>query len=110
MGVFDLALRAEGHCPTSNRLEACVCMGFSDLAMHNGIWALTAGGGGGWHFNFAREISGFKLTAKFRTQNSGFLANFSHTSSAHCGLLQGVPHKIQGAPRDFPQQNLPLQI
>ena len=29
-----------GHCPTSNCLGACVCVGFSDLAQHNGIWAL----------------------------------------------------------------------
>ena len=27
--------------PTTNRLGACVCMEFSDLAQHNGIWALN---------------------------------------------------------------------
>ena len=53
-------------------------------------------GGGGflWHFNFTWEILRFKLTMKFPTRNAGFSANFSHTSSTHCGLWRGVPHKI----------------
>ena len=56
------------------------------------------GGGGGfsWHFNFAWEISRFKLTAKFPTGDSGFSANFSHTSSTHWGLWQGVIHSTGG--------------
>ena len=29
-----------GHCPTSDRLGACVCIGLSDRAQHNGIGAL----------------------------------------------------------------------
>ena len=29
---------------------------------------------------------------------------------SHCGLWRGVPHKIQGAPRNFPQRNLPPRI
>ena len=52
----------------------------------------------------------FKLTAKFPTRNSGFSANFWHPSGTHCGLWRGVPHKIQGAPRNFPQRNLPPRI
>ena len=64
----------------------------------------TGGGEFSWHFNFAWEISRFKLTAKFPTRNSAFSANFSHTSSAHC------IHSAQGAPRNFPQRNLPPRI
>ena len=54
------------------------------------------GAGVSWHFNFAREISRFKLTAKFPTRNSGFSAKFSHTSGAHCGLWRGVIHSTGG--------------
>ena len=36
MGFPDLALRAKDHRPTSKCLEACVCMGFSDLALSAG--------------------------------------------------------------------------
>ena len=50
------------------------------------------GRGISWHFNFAWGISRLKLTAKFPTRNSGFSANFSHTSSTHCGLWRGVIH------------------
>ena len=54
------------------------------------------GGGISWHFNFAWEISRFKLTPKFPMRNSGFSANFSHTTSTRCGLWRGVPHKSRG--------------
>ena len=53
------------------------------------LTTIQRGGGVLWHFNFAWEISRFKLTAKFPTRNSGFSANFSHTSSTHCGLWRG---------------------
>ena len=41
---------------------------------------LQEGGGGLWHFTFVWAISRFKLTTKFPTRNSGFSANFWHTS------------------------------
>ena len=50
---------------------------------------VQGGGGISWHFNFAWEISRFKLTAKFPARNSGFSAKFSYTTSTHsthCGL------------------------
>ena len=68
------------------------------------------GRGALWHFNFAWEISRFKVTVKFPMRDSGFSANFSHTSSTHCGLWRGGPHKIQGAPRNFPPRILPPRI
>ena len=86
-------------------LEMCMC------AWVCGVWSVTVymGGGGdiSWHFNFAWEISRFKLTAKFSTQNPGFSAKFSHTSSTRCGLWRGAPHKIPGALRNFPQRSIP---
>ena len=54
------------------------------------------GWGVSWHFNFVREISRFKLTAEFPARNSGFSANFSHTSGTHCGLWRVVIHSTRG--------------
>ena len=54
------------------------------------------GGGFSQHFNFAWEISRFRLTVKFPMRNSGFSANFSHTSGAHCGLWRVVIHSTRG--------------
>ena len=39
-GTLVRRAKFNDHRPTSNRLGACVCVGFSDLAQHNGIWAL----------------------------------------------------------------------
>ena len=64
------------------------------LLKGTGVW--WGGGGVSWHFHFAREISRFKLNAKFRTQNSGFSANFSHTSGTHCGLWRVVIYSTRG--------------
>ena len=90
----------------------CVWGGGSN---HKGGILLPVGTWGGgekvsWHFNFAREISRFKLTAKFPTRNSGFSVNFSHASGTHCGPWRRVMHSTQGAPRNFPQRNLPPRI
>ena len=59
-------------------------------------WWSIGGGGVSWHFIFAWEISRFKLTAKFPTRNSVFSANFSHTSSTHCGVWRGGYHTKSG--------------
>ena len=66
------------------------------------------GGGISWRFNFTWEISRFKLTreishAKFRVlRNSGFSANFSQTSSTHCGLWRGGQTLTPGGSAKFP--------
>ena len=57
------------------------------------------GAGVSWHFNFAWEISRFKLTAKFPTRNSGVLRD---TSSAHCGLWRGGTTQNPGGSAQFP--------
>ena len=50
-------------------------------------------GGGGFRCTL---ISRSKSTAKFPTRNSGFSANFSHTSGTHCGVWQVVIHSTRG--------------
>ena len=57
---------------------------------------LYRGGGFSWQFDFAWELSRFKLTAKFPTRNSGFSANFWHSSGTHCGLWRVVIHSTRG--------------
>ena len=67
-----------------------------------GFREIVRGGGVSWHFNFAWEISRFKLTAKFPTRNSGFSANFSYTGSTHCGLRRGQDPLNPGGSAKFP--------
>ena len=56
--------------------------------------AMHVQGGMSWHFNFAWEISRFKLTAKFPTRNSGFSITIGPRNNA---MTSGVHHR-HGAP------------
>ena len=46
-----------------------------------------------------------KWAAKFPTRNSGFFTNFSHTSSAHCGLRRGYHTENPGGSAKFSTAN-----